>query len=68
MRRTAAWGAEGRFLAEGDRARVADLLATCELDGIIALELALEEPVQLGVARRLLAVRHADGIGLYITS
>jgi len=51
-------------LSKWDRARVARLESAGEVDRICALELALEEPIELLITRRLLAILDADGIGL----
>lgn len=51
-------------LAGGDRAFVAGFETAYEVVGIHALKLALEEPVQFGIPRRVLAVRYAERVGL----
>ena len=54
----------GGGLPKWDRARGARLEAADEVVRIYAVELALEEPIELLITRRLLAVRDAEGIGL----
>ena len=55
---------QGSCLSKWYRARAADLLAVGEVVRICALELALEEPIELRIARRLLTVLDTEGIGL----
>lgn len=57
--------AHGRAHAERDRARLPDGDVADELRWVRALELALEEPVELRVLRRRLAVRHGQRRGLH---
>lgn len=64
MSRATPRGVQDGRLSKWNRARGARLVTTSEVDRICALELALEEPIELLVTRRLLAVRHAEGIGL----
>lgn len=64
MSRTTSWRVQDLGLAKGNRARGADWEATCKHRGIRALELALEEPIELGVPWRLLTVLYAERVGL----
>lgn len=64
MRGAATGRAQDGLLAERGRARLASRDATHKLGGIRALELALEQPVELCVPWRLLAVWHAERVGL----
>ncbi len=59
-------GVHGRILAKRDRARLAGRTAIRKFIRIHALELTLEEPIELLVSRLLLAVRYAEGVGLAI--
>jgi hypothetical protein len=51
-------------VAKRNRDTVTRSGATSKLSGIRALKLALKEPVELGVPRRLLAVLDAERVGL----
>lgn len=51
-------------LAKGNRARTAGFEATSKVCGIRALELALEEPIELSVPWCFLAILHAERIRL----
>jgi len=62
--RATPWRVQDLGLAKGNRARVAGFEATCKVRGIGALELALEEPIELGVPRRFLTVLHAQRVRL----
>jgi len=64
MSRATSWRVQDVGLAKGNRARVAGFEATCKVRGIRALELALEEPIELGVLWRLLTVHYAERVGL----
>ena len=56
--------AQDGCLSKWYRAWAACLITVGELGGVCALELALEEPVQLRITRCLLAVLDAEGIRL----
>jgi hypothetical protein len=64
MRGAATERVHGSFLTERDRAGLANRDVTYELVKIRALELALEESIELCVSRRLLAVRHTERVRL----
>jgi len=63
MSRTTSWRVQDLGLAKGNRARAADCEATSKLRGIHGFELALEEPIELGVLWRLLTVLYAERVG-----
>ena len=64
MSRATSRRVQGGRLAERHRACAAHWDVTDKRVGIRTLELALEEPVELGIPRRILAVRDAKRIGL----
>lgn len=55
---------QGLCLAKGDCSRASGCETTCKLRGVHALELALEDPGKFRVPWCLLAVGHAEGVGL----